>query len=70
MIGRARVAEAEGTLQANAVIPGRVDAAIRDADIAATVDVDRVAIRVDGEIVDGEIVGTGSEDAEVAAVEN
>ena len=70
VIRRARVPEAEGTFQADAIVPGRVDAAIGDADIAAAVDVDRVAVGVDGEVVDSEVVAGGSENAEVAAVEN
>ena len=70
VLGGARVAECEGTLWADAVVPGRVDGAVGDADVAAAVDVDAVAVGVDLEVVDGEVVDAGGEDAELSALED
>ena len=66
----ARVAESKGALRADAVVPRRVDGAVGDANVAAAVDVDAVAVGVDLEVVDGEVVDAGGEDAEVAAVKD
>jgi hypothetical protein len=41
------------------VVPGRVDEAVGDADVAAAVDLHAVAVGVDGEVVDGEVVDAG-----------
>ena len=66
----ARVAECKGALGADAVVPRRVDGAVGDADVAAAVDVDAVAVGVDLEVVDGEVVDAGGEDAEPSALED
>ena len=66
----ARVAESVARLGADAVVPGRVDGAVGDADVLAAVDVDAVAIGVDVEIVDGEVVDAGEQQCEVAALED
>ena len=70
VVGGAGKAQAVGIFQADAVVPGRVDAAIRDADVAAAVDVDAVAVGVDLQVVDGEVVHAGGEDGEVSAVQD
>ena len=68
--GRPVVAECKTGLRANAVVPRRVDGAVGDADVFATVDVDAIAIGVDLEVVDGEVVYAGEEQSEVAALED
>ena len=67
VLSGAGVAEGEGGLGADAVVPGGVDGAVGDADVAAAVDVEAVAIGVEEEVVDGEVVDAGGEEAEVAA---
>src|SRR5262245_54949358 len=57
-------------LQADCVVEWRVDADIRNANIAARIDIDAVTIRIDLYIVNREIVHAGCEDREVAAVQN
>jgi hypothetical protein len=52
------------------VIERRVDRTIRDTHILAGIDIDAVPIRVDLDVVDGEIVDAGGQDREVAAVQN
>ena len=66
----ARIAQREGTLGADAVVVGRIDAAVGDAHVAAAVDVHAVAVGVDVQVVDGEVVDAGGEDAEPAAFED
>ncbi len=56
----AGVAEAEATLETDAVVAGRIDRAVGDAHVAAAVDVHAVAVGVDLEVVDREIVGRRS----------
>ena len=70
VLGGAVVAESVAGLRADGVIPRGVDEAVGDADVAAAVDVDAVAVCVDGEVVDGEIVDSGEEEAEVTAFED
>src|SRR5260370_11541497 len=69
-LGRAGVSEGERTFQADGVVPGRIDATIGDANVAAAVNVHTVAIGVNLQVVDGEVVHAGGEDAEVASVKN
>src|SRR5258708_37802635 len=68
--GRGGVAEGERTFQADGVVPGRIDAAIGDANVAAAVNVHAVAVGVDLQVVDCKVVHAGGEDAEVASVKN
>ena len=70
VVGGARESQAVGIFQADAVIPGRVDAAIRDAHVAAAIDVDAVAIGIDFQVVDGQVVHAGGQDGEMPAVED
>ncbi len=70
VVGRANVAKGEAGLGADAVVPGGVDGAVRDADVAAAVDVETVAVGVDEEVVDGHVVDAGGEQGEVAAFED
>ncbi len=70
VFGGAGVAESEAALGADGVVPGGVDGAVGDADVAAAVDVHAVAVGVDFEVVDGEVVDAGEEEAEVAAFED
>ena len=55
----ARLAEREGALEHDRVVVRRVHVHVRDAHVAAGVDVDAVAVRVDGEVVDREVVDAG-----------
>src|SRR5208282_2178621 len=66
----AGVTEGKGTLGADGVVPRRIDAAVRHADIAAAVDVDAVAVGIDFQVVDGEVVDAGGENAEVSSLED
>ena len=70
VFGRARIAEREGALGADAVVPGRIDGAVGDAHVAAAVDIHAVAVGVDVEIVDGEVVDAGREDAEPSSLKH
>ncbi len=70
IFSRTRIAEGVGAFGADAVIPRRVDGAVGDADVAAAVDVDAVAVGVDLEVVDGEVVDAGGEDAEPTALKD
>ena len=64
------VAEREGAFGADGVVPGRVDGAVGDSDSAATVDVDAIAVGVDGETVNDDVVGAGEQDPEVTTHED
>src|SRR3984957_776916 len=66
----ARVSEGERTLGTDGIVPRRIHRAVRDADVAAAVDIDAVAVGVTFEIVDREVVAAGREDAEVSALED
>jgi hypothetical protein len=57
-------------LQADCVVEWRVDADVRNADIAARIDINAVAIGINLNIIDREIVHAGCEDREVATVQN
>ncbi len=67
VLSRARSAESIGALQDDRIIVRRVDRAIGDAHVAAAIDVDAIAVGVDLDVVDGEVVHAGRQDAEVAA---
>ena len=66
----ARIAERVAGLGTDAVVPRRVDGAVGDAHVLAAVDVHAVAVGVDLEVVDGEVVDAGEQQAEVAALED
>ena len=59
-----------GALEHDGVVVGRIDAGIGDAHIAAGVQVDAVAIGVDRQVVDREIIHAGGQDPEVSAGQN
>src|ERR1035438_2186081 len=61
-------AKSVATLQADTVIPGRVDIEIGDAHVAAAIDIHAVAVGVYAQVVDGEVVDSGGQYAEVPAV--
>src|SRR5581483_10990383 len=65
--GVAEEAETIGSLEHDRVIPRRIHADIRDAYVAAGVDVDPIAVGVDLDVVDGEVVNAGCENCEMAA---
>ena len=64
------VAEGEARLGADAVVPRRVDGAVRDANVLAAIDVHAVAVGVDGDVIDGEVVYAGEQHAEVPGLED
>ena len=64
------MAESIRALRADRVVPRRVYAAVRDTHVAAAIDVDSVAIGVDLQIVDRQIVDTGRQNGEVSAGEH
>lgn len=66
----ARAYKPERTLQTNSVVPGRINAAVRDTDVPAAVDVHAIAIRVDHQVVDREVVGSRREDSKMSFVED
>ena len=70
VVGGAVVAEGEAGLEADGIVTGGVDGEVGDANVFAAVDVDAVAVGVDLEIVDGEVVYTGEEEAEVSPFED
>jgi len=70
LIGGAGIAEAERTFEADAVIPGRIDAAIGDANVAAAVHINAVAVGVNLQVVESEIVHAGGQNGEVAAMQD
>src|SRR4029077_16509583 len=70
VVGGSGEAEPIATLQADAVVPRGVYAAMGDAYVAATIDVDAVAVGVDLEIVDREIVNTGCQNCEMPPVQD
>ena len=47
VLGCARITQREGAFRTNSIIPGRVDTAIGDAHVAATIDIDAVAVGID-----------------------
>ena len=54
-------------LQHEGVVARRVDTAVGDGHVLAAVDVEAVAVGVDGDVVDGRQVAAGHDDGEVAA---
>src|SRR5712691_3414119 len=70
VLGRARITKRERALRANSIVKGRVDCAIRNPDVAAGINVDAVAVSVDLQIVDGEVVDAGGENCKVAAMQD
>src|SRR6202034_201477 len=57
-------------LGADAIVPRRIDRAVGDADILATVNVHAIAVCVDAEVVDGEVVYACEEQCEMSALED
>jgi len=68
--GGAGIAKGKTGLGADAVVPRRVDGAVGDAHILAAVDVHTIAVGIDFEVVDGEVVDAGEQEAKVAAFED
>jgi len=56
MVGGPCIPEPERAFQTDTIIPRRIDAAVRDAHVAAAVDVNAVTVGINFQIVDGEIV--------------
>ena len=56
--------------RADAVVPRGVDGAVGNVDVLTAIDVHAVAVGVDLEVVDGEIVDAREQQAKVAALEN
>src|SRR5207244_12152148 len=62
--------ESERTLREDAVVEWRVDGAIRDTNVFASIDVDAVAVRVDLQIVYRQVINAGGQNREVPAMQN
>ena len=56
-------------LQNDRVVVGRVDTAIRDAHVATRVDIKPVAVGVDLDVVDREVVNAGGQQRKVTAIQ-
>ena len=70
VLGVARMPQAVAGLQADAVVPRGIDGAVGDVHVAASIDIDAVAVRVDLEVVNGEVIDACGQDAEVPAVQD
>ena len=70
VLAGARKPERVGALKDDGVVVRRVHAGIGDADVAAGIDIHAVAVGVDHDVVDGQVIHPGGEDAEMAAVED
>jgi hypothetical protein len=57
-----------GSFERDGIVIGRVDAGIGDANVAARIEIDPVAVGIDLDVVDGQVVDAGGQDAEMAAV--
>ena len=66
-LGQAHLAEGKRALEHDGVVVGRIDPAAAHDHVAAAIDVDGVAVGVDVEILDHEIIAAGRQDGEVAA---
>jgi len=64
------MAQRKGTLRTDAVIPGRVDGAIGDAHIPTAVKINAIAIRVDLEAIDENVVHAGEQDCKMTSHQN
>ena len=64
------MSEGERAFWADAIVPRRIYAAIRYTHIAAAIDVHAISVGIDDQIVDGEIVDAGRQNAEVSAPQN
>ena len=62
--------QAERTFQTNAIVPGRINAAVGYPDVTAAVYIDPIAVGVHFQVVDGKIVNAGSQNTKVAAIED
>src|SRR5258705_7234819 len=65
-----RVTKGERTLGTDAIVKGRVDRAIGNADILASVHVNPVTVCVNLQIVDRQVVDTGGKNCKVAAMQD
>ena len=70
VLGGARLAERVRALEHDRVVVRRVDGGVRDAHVAARVDVESVAVGVDLQVVDGQRVDAGGEQREMPAVQD
>src|SRR5262249_10581001 len=70
VLSRTSVPQSERTLRADSIVVRRIHAAIRYAHISSAIEVDAVAIGINHEIVDGEVIDASGKNAEVAAMQN
>src|SRR5690348_6730172 len=61
------MAQGVGTLGTDGIIERRVNCAVRNPNVAATIKVNAVAIGVQGEIINGEVVHSGGQQAEMSS---
>src|SRR5208283_1726694 len=65
-----RFAKREGTLGTDGIVERGIHGAVGDAHIAAAVDVHAIAVGVDLEVIDGQIINAGGENGEPSAEED
>ncbi len=69
-LGGARDAQGQRALQHDGVVIGRVDLAVSDAHVVAAVDIDAVAVGVDGQAGDRQVVAAGGQHGEMTAAKH
>src|SRR6266498_534694 len=69
ILSRLRMTEREGAFQTKGVVERRVDVAIRDMHVPASINVNAIAIRIYLHVVDGQIVNARREYAKVATMQ-
>lgn len=70
ILRQASLAQNESAFGAKAVVSRRIDPAIADRRVAATINVYAVAVGVQRHIVHGQVVATGDENRKMPAVKN
>ncbi len=69
-LGRARIPQRKRTLQTDAVIPRRIHAAIRNAHIPAAINIHAIAVRIDFQIVDRQVIDARRQNPKMPAMQN
>src|SRR5580658_921975 len=65
-----QISKRKAGLRTDTIVPRRNDAAVRYTNILAAVDVHAVPVGIDFEVVDGQVIDSGKQKAEVASPEN
>ena len=70
VVGGANVAQRIARFRTNPIVPGRIDRAVGNTYVAATVDVHAVAVGIDDQVIDREVVNARGKNSEVASLQN